>query len=282
MNFLREPLIHFLLAGLVLFGVYASVQQNVEEEPPPPLPQIVISQGRIDTLASRFEKVWNRPPSDKELEGLIDEFIREEVYYREALEIKLEEDDVIIRRRLRQKLEFMYNDLITPTNASDQVLSEFLNKNADAYLTEPVLSFTQIYFNSDKRGDAAVADAEAALKGLSGKGLDVDLKSLGDRTLLDPVMTDVAPREVQRAFGKDFVDALLKQEVGTWSGPVQSGFGVHLVYLAKHTPSATPELSAVRDEILRDWAYDQKQQANEAVYDRLKAKYEIRVEREEK
>lgn len=274
---LREPLLHFLVLGAVLFGVYAFVGDRRSAPPD----QITVSQGQIEQLVVGFSRTWRRPPTHEELKGLIDDHIREEILYREAVAMGLDRDDIIVRRRMRQKLEFLTEDLASQSAApSEQELQAYLDQHADTYREEPKVSFEHIYFSRDRRGKSAKADATAALTRLNGKNsAALDLDAIGDATLLPAEFRFATKGEVARLFGETFGNQLLEMKSGRWSGPIESSYGVHVVRIRARTPVRTPELAEVRDAVLRELLVVRRRQALEAAYAKLRQRYTVMVEK---
>jgi hypothetical protein len=275
-RFLREPLTHFVLLGALLFGVYALVGDWRRG----PSDQIVVSRGQIEQLVVGFTRTWRRPPTQEELKGLIDDHIREEILYRQAVAMGLDRDDLIVRRRMRQKLEFLTEDLASQAGSpSDEDLQAYLDQHADAYREEPRFSFEHIYFNSDRRRKSAKADATAALAQLNGKnGAAQDLDSLGDATLLPTEFSLATKGEIARMFGEAFTRQLLEVKTGRWSGPIESSFGLHVVRVVERTPGNIPELAKVRDAVIRDLLVARRRQALEVAYANLRQRYTVTIE----
>ena len=281
---LREPLVHFLLAGAALFLLFGAVGDRdssagrVDAESD----RIVVSEGDFDRLLTGWTRTWQRPPTQQELDGLIEDHIAEEIFYREALAMGLDEDDMIIRRRLRQKMEFLVEDLAGQTDPTDEQLQEFMQEDADKYRVGGLTSFTQIYINQDSRGEAALDYADRLLTELSAAGDHVDLESVGDRLLMLPSeFESTSERDVQALFGMQFTEQLPDLPVGQWAGPVESGYGLHLVLVRERTGGHMPALDDVRDDVLRDWQVANREKTNREVYERLREKYEVVVERPE-
>jgi PPIC-type PPIASE domain len=269
---LREPLLHFLVLGAGLFGLFGLVGGPAGERPD----RIVISAAKGENLAELFARTWRRPPTQAEIEGLIADHIKEEILYREALALGLETDDIVIRRRLRQKMEFISEDT-QPVEPTEAELQAFLDAHADRFRKPARLSFAQVYLSPDRRGEDAWGDAERLLVALdAGKS---DPAASGDPFLLEQDYRDLATHEVERLFGGAFAGRIAELPVGRWSGPVQSGYGLHLVLVRARTPAAQPGLGEVREEVANEWRAARREEANRAFYDRLRATYEVTVER---
>ena len=272
---LREPLFHFLLIGAAIFGFYSFISvQDVGASPD----RIVVSSGDIQRFAGLWEKRWQRRPTAEELKGLVEEYVREEVLYREAMALGLDRDDTVIRRLLRQKFEFVTQDLAIASEPDAAVLSAFYRANRERYRTPARLSFSQIFFNLDRRGAAGEQDARLALATLRDETGDNDLAGLGDGTMLNEAYSNMPVQDVELRFGSDFSDALSRLEPGVWSGPIRSEYGIHLVRLDSRSAGRVPPFFDIEDRVRTDWAHEQRQQANEAIYRRLLARYEVIVE----
>jgi hypothetical protein len=271
---LREPLVHFLLAGIALFLLYDFIRGGESDAPR----EIVISETRVEALAENFASVWMRPPTPQEIKGLVDDYVAEEIFYREGVAMGLDQDDTVIRRRLRQKMEFIAEDAATAIEPSDEQLRSYLARHAEKFVTPAEVTFEQVYFNTGKRGDSARADAEKLLAELqSGRG-PTDPAEAGDPTLLPADMQAASPQAVANAFGSDFAAQIEEAPVGQWSGPLQSGFGLHLVRVDERSAGALPAFEAIRPIVLREWQAEQRTESNKRFLDSLRAKYEVRVE----
>ena len=199
-----------------------------------------MTQSSIENLVTGFTRTWQRPPTQDELQGLVRDYIREEAAYRQALALGLDRDDMIVRRRLRQKLEFVSEDLATRSEPSDAELQSFLQGHRGAFQTEPLFSFRQIYFNPQARGKAIHRDVSRVLGELQHFGSHAQDADLGDPFLLQQNFEDVSLSDLKKTFGEQFASAISALPVGSWKGPIESGYGTHLVYVAKHADSHFP------------------------------------------
>jgi hypothetical protein len=264
---LREPLLHFFILGAVLFGCYGWLNRDGFAGPN----EIVVSRGQVSSLRAQFERVWQRPPTEQELGGLIDSWVREEIFYREALAMGLDKDDPVVRRRMKQKVEFIV-DSATPEAPTAAELQQWLDEHPDTYRIEGKYTLRQVYFDPVRRGEKLQADLDGALRGLnSGRPAN------GDTTTLPAEMSADAA-EVVRIFGSVFEEALRDLPAGSWQGPLRSGFGLHLVKLTEREPPRTAKLDEVRAAVERDLMHQRTQEASEAVYQRLRASYRVRME----
>jgi len=272
----REPLVHFLVLGAALFAIYAWVGNGGTAAPD----QVVVSEGQVERLVAGFTRTWRRPPTQEELKGLVDDHIREEILYREAVAMGLDRDDTIVRRRMRQKLEFLTEDLALQSGPpTEGELQTYLDEHADNYRDEPKLSFEHIYFSRDRRGKSAQTDAASVLNLLNGKrGAALDRDSLGDATLLPSEFRLSTRGEIARLFGETFAERLLEVKMDRWSGPIESSYGLHIVRLVERTPGSVPELSKVREPVRRDLLVLRRRQALDSAYAKLRQRYAIVVE----
>ncbi|MHC4849767.1 MAG: peptidyl-prolyl cis-trans isomerase [Planctomycetota bacterium] len=271
---LKSPLLHFVLLGVAAFAVFQATREPAEVAP---RDEIVVTAGQVEQLVEVFAKTWQRPPTREELDNLIERRVREEVFYREALIAQLDKEDAIVRRRMQQKLEFMLEDIAGQVTPTEQELQAFLAANADRFRKEPRFSFRHIYFSADKRDDAA-GDARALLAKLKPK---TDTSSLGDRLMMiAPEFRDAPQREVARAFGREFSELLAQAPLSVWSGPIRSGYGLHLVFLSSRADGRIARLDEVREAVVREWGVVKRAELNDALYRKLRKKYAVVVERE--
>jgi parvulin-like peptidyl-prolyl isomerase len=271
-SLIANPLLQFFIAGLVIFGLYAwqgeASEQGVQD-------RIVITQAEQRNLVSLFEKTWRRSPTEDERKGLVEDRLQQELLYREALALGLDKDDVVIRRRLAQKIEFIVDDMAAGRSPTDEELGAFLKQNEERYTTEPKVSFRQVYLSAERRGPALIEDANRILTELQ-TGADPLL--FGDPTVLPQSMRASALSSVERVFGKEFSAALADAPIGSWIGPVQSTFGAHLVQLLERQAGQAATLDTARAQLERDWREAERQRAKDAYIKTLKDKYSISIE----
>lgn len=275
---IREPLLHFLILGAGLFGLFYQVADPADGESPD---RIVVARADTDRLVAQWQRQWQRAPTAEELDGLIESFIREEILYREALALGLEKDDVIIRRRLGQKLEFLFKDLAEQVEPEDEELERHLRENVQRYAAPGRFSFDHIYFNRDKRGAAADKDARESLARLNVQKDSIDSMNLGDRFLYPYQFEKQSPAQISRIFGRQFTDQLPGLEKGEWRGPIKSGYGVHLVYVREWIPPGRPSLDDVRDKVRWDVIAERRRELDTAFYRELRQRYDVLLERED-
>ncbi len=274
MKLLREPLFHFLLLGAALFVGYRLTNRAPEIG----TQQILVSPGQIEHMVNTFARTWQRPPDELEVKGLIDQFVREEIFSREAMKIGLDKDDVIIRRRLQQKMEFIAEDFAASLAPTEAELAAYFEKHPDAFRQDQKLTFRQVYLNADKRGDKLEADAAQMLAELKAKGAQADTSELGDPSLLPPALVDEPQRGIESSFGIEFAAQLAKLPAGEWSGPIQSGLGRHLVFIEQRTEGRVPALADVREQVLREWENERRTETNHRFLGELLKQYEVTIQ----
>jgi len=267
---LREPLIHFLVLGAVLFLVFDLTAESDQ----PGERRIVVTPGQVEQLAGQFSRTWMRPPTPNELEGLVTEYVRSEIYYREAVAMGLGQDDPYVRNRLALKLEVLLDDLSVEADPGDEELTRFLEAHAERFAEPARLSFRQVYLNPDRHSDPA-AEAQRLRELLRDGAAPAEL---GDVSMLIPGMDAASPDVIARQFGEDFAAALLTLEPGGWVGPVRSTFGLHLVRVSQRQQPRQPALAEVRDAVLTEWRDQRRNEAREEAYRRLRERYEVVME----
>ena len=268
----KEPLFVFLLLGGAMFVLFQQVSNDYQ----PDNAEIVVTEGHVQSLLLGFEKVWQRSPSEKEVDGLIQNYIREEILYREALVMGLDKDDGVVRRRLRQKMEFISEDIASWDKPEEQELQVFLAAHEKDYRQPSRFSFRQIYLNTSKRGESAQSDAIALLAKL--KVQDSNAKSLGDPLMVKHQFNLETEREIKRVLGSQFLQSLNDIPTGSWQGPISSGFGLHLVRVDERIDGKLAELKEVRDQVVRDWESKKRNHTNETFYENLRKRYTVKVE----
>ena len=263
---LREPLLHFLIGGIglfLLFSYVGDVEQGGDD-------QIVVTAGQIEHLVTLFVKTRQRIPSDVELRGLIDDFVLEEIFYREAVAIGLDQDDTIIRRRLRQKIEFLLDDF-TLFEPSDADLQQLLDGQPERFRRDDRITFEQVYL-----GDVPEDDAASVLELLQAGEPDPGRFAVSH--LLEFHFDDVFTSVIAAQFGDAFAAEISTLNEGTWSGPVQSAFGLHLIRIERIIHAAVPKLADIRANVEREWLVDYRAATQQEIVDRLKAKYAVTID----
>jgi hypothetical protein len=273
-RWLREPLVHFLAIGAALFLFFSWTGESAG----PDSSRIVIGPGQVEHLAVGFARTWRRPPTQEELKGLIDDYVREEIATREARSMGLEREDTVIRRRLRQKLEFLVEDAAEAVPPTDGELQAWLDSHPEDYREGPQVAFRQVFLSPDRRGDAVEADAKDLLRTLSSLGPEADITRLGDSIML-PAEFELAPLTVAaRMFGDEFARRLADVEPGRWTGPVPSGYGLHVLFVRERVAGGEPELDDVRAAVARDLLTSRRREQLETMYERLLERYDVVID----
>jgi len=270
---LREPLLQVLLLGAMLFAAHGILSRGGGTEPG----RIVVTQGQIESMARLFARARQRAPSDAELEGLVRSHVREEVLYREGLAAGLDRDDPIIRRRVAQKLEFV-TESAEAVEPSDRELQAYLDSHRELFAVEPRFSFRHVYLDPRRHETTLAADAERMLVELNSPGSRLDAAGLGDPITLPLAFDDASASDIKNSLGNQFVKALAVIAPGAWSGPVESGYGMHLVQVSRRTEPRAPALADVREAVKREWQLTRRAEALEKSYRDLLQRYTVTIE----
>ena len=265
---------HFLALGALVFLLFHLTTDRGETQDG----KIVVTRGKVEQLLTGFSRTWQRPPTQQELDGLVEDDIREEVLYREALGMGLDKDDVIIRRRMRQKLEFLTEDTAAAAPPTDADLQGWLDKHPDKFRVEPKLAFSQVYLNAAHAGDNASAAASKVLAQLDNAGESAAAAELGDTTMLPHQFPLSRVDEIASVFGDEFARRIAQLGSGRWIGPIPSGYGWHIVYVSERTEGRPKPLSEVREAVQRDWLAARRKEIIDATYSKLREKYAVIVE----
>jgi hypothetical protein len=274
MKLLREPLLHFLLLGAAIFATFSLLSRHKVDKPG----EIVVTQGTLENLVTGFTRTWQRPPTQEELRGLTTDYVREEVAYRRAVAMGLDRDDTIVRRRLRQKLEFLSDDLSDRIMPTDADLQDFLQSHVGEFKTETTFTFRQIYLNPQLHRNNLHRNEARLLADLQRAGQQSDLTSLGDPFLLPQSFQDISLSELKNVFGEQFATELSAVAPGKWQAGVASGYGAHLVYVIQRNEGRLPSLTEIHDEVRRQWLDAKRAEATDKLYQILLKGYKIRIE----
>jgi parvulin-like peptidyl-prolyl cis-trans isomerase-like protein len=267
---LAEPMLHFLLIGIALFAAY-----RWRAPVDPAGRAIVITQGVVDDLVTQQVAARGHEPSAAELNRLIESYVHDEILYREGVKLGLDRDDLVVKRRVRQKIELLAEEEASTRAPGDAELSAYLAANPARFVQPAVLTFEQVFLGPSTTGPAVVHAAA-----ITGEALrnGTDPQELGKPTLLPSRMTETPANLVARNFGDTFTAALVKAPVGEWVGPIDSSFGTHYVRVSERTPAVNPPLGAVRDQVVREWENERRVRARTDAYAKLRGEYDISVE----
>jgi hypothetical protein len=269
----KEPLLHFLLLALVIFAAYGVIGPTGGMRPE----GIVVTVPKIKQLGVVFAKTWQRPPNTQELKGLIDDYVKEEIYVREAVALGIDQDDPVIRRRLRQKMEFMYDTGVDTLVPSDAELDAYLKAHTAAFAVDPMTAFQQVFLNPQQHDDRVEKDTAAILTSLLATPV-VDPATLGDATLLPSELPLTGKQTIIQTFGEEFAEALDKLPLDQWAGPIRSGYGLHIVRVSKREAGHLPMLGVVRDTVAREWTNAKRKELDDARFNELLKRYPVSIE----
>lgn len=274
-GWIREPLVHFLLIGAALFILFSLVTPL---RPEATGSRIELTQDDLRQIDLTWRAKWQRPPTPAEWRGLVDSKIREEILYREALAMGLDQDDVIVRRRLGQKLEFLLEDVSSIRDPTTAELAAWFKRNASQFALPGRVTFCHVYFSPDVRGQQAAAQAARALATLKSRSsCDAsNAAALGDRFPDQLYYAERSPDEIASIFGSQFPQSLFRLQPGSWQGPVESGFGWHLVLIEAVAPARLPTFEEVdRATIESAWLDSQRVESKRKAFDAMRAKYQV-------
>ena len=266
----REPLVHFLLIGVVLFALFGKLAA-----PDRTGRRIVVSQAMVEQMAQEFQARWMRPASDQELSALIDSYVQDEILYRHGLSLGLDRDDPVIKRRVRQKLELMSEEQNAQAAPTDADLAAYLQKNPAQFLRPATVSFEQIFLEP-LGATADVEHAVTAARAALARGTDP--AKLGRASMLPARVENASQEEVARDFGAAFATTLMTLPIDAWHGPVTSGFGTHLVRVTAHVPAVLPPLNEVRPLVAREWENARRTRSRDENYQTLRRDYDVVIE----
>jgi hypothetical protein len=268
---LKDPLLHFLLFGAVIYIASTFLDTNDNNKQ-----QINVSAGQIQHLATLHQKTWQRPPSQEELKSLVDDYVLEQAAYLEGVRLGLDRDDIVIKRRLRQKLDFIAEESVSKPTATDEQLNSYIADNADKFRQPPTLTFRQIYLDPKIYGDASSQKAIALLASLKNEP-NQDITLLDNRGLFKQFYKTQSTLELNRLLGIEFTSNVLKLTPHSWHGKVRSNYGVHFVYIEKNTAGRLPSLDEIRPRVIYEWENLQRIKTMDDFYTQLLSQYEISI-----
>ena len=268
----REPLLQFLALGLLLFIGYQALHRTAGPRP-----------GRIELTADDLRQIdlaWvaqGRPaPTPEQMQALVDGRVREEILYREALALGLDRDDAIVRRRMAQKMEFLFEDVAALREPTADELQTWFQNNAERFTRPARATFRHLYFSPDRRGANAREDAARALAKIAGKPMDApEATALADPFMFQDYYGDRMPEDIGKLFGPVFASALFAVAPGAWAGPIESGYGWHIVWVDAMTPPRVPAFEEVERDVKTAWLEDRRADMREKTYEAMRARYEI-------
>jgi len=276
MKLVREPLLHFALAGALLFGAYSWINRG-RADPVGAARTVRITEQELNWIVETATRQWSRAPNEAELHNLVAEYLREELLSREARELELDRDDTIVRRRLAQKMTFYLEDTARQLAPPEAELRALYDGKRESYSEPAQASFVQVYFSREKHGERTVDEARKTLAKLEREGERADPEQLGDPSLLPATLVEADQRAISGSFGDDFARAVLALAPGAWHGPIESGYGLHLVRVtARREPKARP-YESVREALVTEWRRGQEEKAKADYFAGLLRKYDVQV-----
>jgi hypothetical protein len=273
-RWLREPLLQFLVVGVLLFGAWKLVQPDSFDRGP--TNRIVLTDADVRQLATTWSMAGRAPPSPEQMQRLVEDRVREEVLYREALALGLDKDDTIVKRQLARKMEFLAEDVSKLEEPKPGELRAWYEKHKGRFALPPRISFRHVYFSPDHRGAMVRADAERALSQLAGKPMDAPgIATAGDPFMFQQYYGDRPYDDFARQFGPPFARALVELKPGAWAGPIASGYGWHVVFVESLTPQRTPDYEEIESDIKTAWVEDRRNAVRAQMYEAMRARYEV-------
>lgn len=270
---LREPLVQFLLVGVALFGAWHIVRPA--DAARGPANRIVITEDDLKQMAFVWVSQGRPPPTAQQLQGLVETKVREEVLYREAIALGLDKDDTIVKRQLARKMDFLAEDLSKLEEPKPGELRTWYGDNKARFALPARATFRHLYFSPDRRGARARADAEGALAQVAGKPIEAAAASIGDPFMFQGFYGDRSFEVIAKEFGPPFARALAGVAPGAWAGPIESGYGWHLVFVDAMTPERVPDFDEIEAEVKTAWIEDNREQTRARLYESMRARYEI-------
>ena len=270
---LREPFLHFVLLSVLIFAADAVLRNRTTE-----VGEIVVTAGRIENLAALFARTWQRLPTDTELQALIDGYVLEEALFREGVALGVDQGDSVIRRRVRQKMDMLADELAVAGDVPESEIEAWYSDHEESYADPARYSFRQVFFSAERHGDTLEADVGRVLEELRSTTAPADPESLGDPSLLEFRYEEFDADAISSIFGHAFASDLASAPTGEWSGPIESTYGQHLVFVDVRVPRRIPALSEVRGDVERDWRYIRSEEARQKYYEDVLARYDVTIE----
>ena len=268
---LKDPLLHFLVIGACLFAISAWRGETLRAG----RERIVVTAEQVAAARDAATVLQGREPTPTELAELVEPTVREEIMYREALALGLDENDDEVRRRLIEKMAYLTQDLADPEPSSTEELREFYAASPELFTIPSLVSFDQVFFSPSARGAAVESDAAAGLTALRAGKPPVEV---GDRTPLRESYDDAPREQVAVLFGETLAEALFVLPPGDWTGPYRSDFGLHLVRLRSRAEQRLPPYEEIAARVADEFGATRRREANEAAYREMRAKYDVVIE----
>lgn len=276
LRLISEPLLHFMVVGVVLFSSYQVLNPEPDQATDPQ--KIELTKDDVRQMAISWLAQGRSLPTEDQLRSLLDQKVTEEILSREAVALGLDRDDQIIKRRLAQKMDFLAADVAALEDPSDAVLAAWFQQNPAPFAVPPHASFRHLYFSLDKHGGASRESAAAALVQIAGKSPDApDVAKVADPFMFQNRYGDATPDQMAKEFGPDFANVLFQLKPGSWQGPVQSGYGWHLVWIDSIDPGRVPAFEEVKPQVKSAWIDERYREVKRAALDEMKSRYAVTI-----
>jgi hypothetical protein len=273
-RWLREPLLHFLLAGLALFVVYRALNPASAEREAST--QIRLTDDDLRQIAVAWVAQGRPPPTPEQMKNLVETRVREEILFREALALGLDKNDTIVKRRLAQKMEFLAEDLSGIGDPARDELKAWFDASAERFASAPRASFRHLYFSPDRRGARARDDAARSLAKLAGQPAGSPAAAgLADPFMFQDSYGDRPFDQLASVFGPTFAQSLFGLRPGAWQGPIESGYGWHLVWIDAMELKRLPAFEEVEPQARREWIAERRAERKREAYEAMRARYEV-------
>jgi peptidyl-prolyl cis-trans isomerase C len=272
---LREPLLYFLLTGALIFAAYELL--NPPTNRTDQANRIVLTENDLRQLVVQWLAQGRPPPTRDEMRALVEDRVSEEILFREAVALGLDKDDEIIKRRLAQKMNFLAEDIAALQEPGDAELRAWFAQNSSRFALPPRASFHHLYFSSD-RGSGAQNAAATALLRIAGKSADPPaVAAAADPFMFQDYYAERTPDQISREFGPDFAKAVFRLKPGAWKGPIQSGYGWHLVFVDAIEPSRAPPFEEVEPDVKSAWLDQKQAEIKRTAFEAMRARYTVVV-----
>jgi peptidyl-prolyl cis-trans isomerase C len=273
-RWLHEPLLHVLLIGLALFAVYGALNPDAGQRQD--ANRIVITADDLAQIQLNWMAQWQHPPTPDEMRNLVDGKIREEILAREAMALGLDKDDTIVKRRMAQKMEFLMEDVSALREPPEDELKLWFEQNPQRFAFAGLVSFRHLYFSPDSRGAHARDAAADVLRNLVDKPEESpELERLSDPFMFQDFYSERSHDQVAGIFGSKFAQALFELKEGKWQGPIESGLGWHLVWIASMTSGRVPAFEEVEATVKSEWIDEQRAKSKSKMFESMVARYQI-------
>ena len=273
-----QPVVQFMLIGLVMFLVNTYILQTDSSKEESEY-NIFLTAGEVKSMEEIWLSKWQRPPTELELQGMINQRVEEAILFKEAVKIGLNKNDDIIRQRMSQKLEFLSNDLVKPDSATAEEVKLYFDENIENYTTPANITIIQLFVNPKIHGDQLEKEVKTRLAIL--KGMDVsspEISKYGDQFSLQTYSPDKPQQELAKLYGSEFASKVFELETDKWVGTVNSQYGVHMVYVMHKNPAVIPEFETVKELVTEDLQRKKQEKLNNLYIDGILSRYKVIIE----